>query len=66
MKEYTQEQLLSRRYSGKDMYTLDTPYKDIVYDKELKSFVEIVWSDYYADFIFNRLVNSKEAEKLGL
>lgn len=66
MKEYTQEQLLSRRYSGKNMYILDTPYKGIVYDKELKSFVEIVWSDYYTDFIFNRLVNSKEAEKLGL
>lgn len=66
MKEYTQEQLLGRRYSGEDMYILDTPYKGIVYDKELKSFVEIKWSDYYTDFIFNRLVNSKEAEKLGL
>lgn len=66
MKEYTQEQLLNRKYSGKDMHQLDSPYKGIVYDKELKRFVEIVWSDHYYDFVFKRLVSSEEAEKLGL
>lgn len=66
MKEYTQEQLRNRRYTGESIYLLDSPYKGIVYDKELKSFVKIVWSDYYYDFVFKRLVSSEEAEKLGL
>lgn len=66
MKEYTQEQLQSRRYTGESMYLLDSSYNGIVYDKELKRFVEIVWSNYYYDFVFKRFVSSEEAEKLGL
>lgn len=44
MKTYTQEQLMSRSYNENDLIIKFDCYSGIVYDKELRKYVRVLYS----------------------
>lgn len=64
MKIYTQEQLLSRSYNKEDLIIKFDCYSGIVYDKELRKYVRVLYSDSTNSLMYSKSISTEEFEKL--
>lgn len=64
MKTYTQEQLMSRSYNENDLIIKFDCYSGIVYDKELRKYVRVLYSDSTNSLMYSKSINTEEFEKL--
>lgn len=64
MKTYTQEQLLSRSYNKEDLIIKFDCYSGIVYDKELRKYVRVLYSDSTNSLMYSKSISTEEFEKL--
>ena len=64
MKIYTQEQLLSRSYNKEDLIIKFDCYSGIVYDKELRNYVRVLYSDSTNSLMYSKSISTEEFEKL--
>lgn len=64
MKTYTQEQLMSRSYNKDDLVIKFDCYSGIVYDKELRKYVRVLYSDSTNSLMYSKSISTEEFEKL--
>lgn len=64
MKTYTQEQLMSRSYNENDLIIKFDCYSGIVYDKELRKYVRVLYSDSTNSLMYSKSISTEEFEKL--
>ena len=64
MKTYTQEQLMSRSYNKDDLVIKFDCYSGIVYDKELRKYVRVLYSDSTGSLMYSKSISTEEFEKL--
>lgn len=64
MKTYTQEQLMSRSYNEDDLVIKFDCYSGVVYDKELRKYVRVLYSDSTNSLMYNKSISTEEFEKL--
>lgn len=64
MKTYTQEQLMSRSYNKDDLIIKFDCYSGIVYDKELRKYVRVLYSDSTNSLMYSKSISTEEFEKL--
>lgn len=64
MKTYTQEQIMSRSYNKDDLVIKFDCYSGIVYDKELRKYVRVLYSDSTGSLMYSKSISTEEFEKL--